>query len=227
MLIHPEGQPYYYRDTGLKIVTEASINRSEVWDKLSEWISGIEGALQCKGISPAESMELFLQPHENWETCGYYLANHATRSLFWLDQVSSELIGYDGNTSFSHLSAYIPLTSVVPGTEKLLPLQQNSHWRDYTGLMSSTFPCILGSSHHEQSTNFWATSITVKLVSEISVLRCTEDWQERLFKTRWHRQPQLSLTVLMTALNLSKYSKVPEVVSVQYRSKMWLLSLFL
>jgi hypothetical protein len=103
MLIHPEGQPYYFRDSELKIVTEASINRSEVWGKLSEWICGIEGALRCKGILPTESMELFIQPHEDWESCGYYFANHATRSLFWLDAVSSELIGYDGNTSFSHL----------------------------------------------------------------------------------------------------------------------------
>jgi len=103
MFIHPEGQPYYYRNNGLRIVTEASINRREVWDKLSEWISGIEGALRCKGITPTDSMELFLQPNEYEDTCGYYLANHATRTLFWLDQVSSELIGYDGNTSFSHL----------------------------------------------------------------------------------------------------------------------------
>ena len=119
MLIHPEGQPYYFRDCELKIVTEASINRSEVWDKLSEWINGVEGALRCKGILPTESMELFLQPHEDWKSCGYYFANHATRSLFWLDQVSSELIGYDGNTSFSHLSACIPLISIVIGTEEV------------------------------------------------------------------------------------------------------------
>lgn len=119
MLIHPEGQPYFFRDSELRVVTEASINRSEVWDKLLEWINGIEGALRCKGISPTESMELFLQPHEDWTCCGYYLANHATRSLFWLDQVSSELISYDGNTSFSHLSSCIHPLSIILGTEKL------------------------------------------------------------------------------------------------------------
>lgn len=74
-------------------------------DKVSGWVLSIEDALRIKGIALSDSTELFLEPSEDLEFCRYYLADHAKRSLFWLDQVSTELLGYAQVASTSHLSA--------------------------------------------------------------------------------------------------------------------------
>lgn len=100
---HPEGQPYFHRTTGLRVVTEAYLYRSETMDRVSAWASRIEDALLIKGIKPSHTVELFLQPCEDLESCGYYLVDHATRSEFWIDQVSTEFLGLRRVVSISHL----------------------------------------------------------------------------------------------------------------------------
>ena len=103
---HPEGQTYFYRSAGLRVVTEACIHRPEIMDKVSSWTSSVENALRIKGITPPATTELFLEPHEGLESCGYYLVDHTTRSEFWIDQVSTEVLQLDRVVSISHLSAF-------------------------------------------------------------------------------------------------------------------------
>jgi len=100
---HPEGQPYFHRSAGLRVVTEAYLYRSEIMDKVSCWASSIEEALRIRGIETSDKMELFLEPGEDLESCGYYLVNHSTRSEFWIDQVSTEFLGLRQVVSLSHL----------------------------------------------------------------------------------------------------------------------------
>jgi len=104
--IHPEGQTYFYRSAGLRIVTEACIYRPEIMDKISSWASSVEDALRIKGVTPPATTELFLEPYEDLETCGYYLIDHTTRSESWIDQVSTEVLRLQQVVSISHLSAF-------------------------------------------------------------------------------------------------------------------------
>jgi hypothetical protein len=101
---HPEGQPYFHRNAGLRVVTEAYLYRSEIMDKISCWTNSIEKALRIRGIEPSDKMELFLEPREDLESCGYYLVDHSTHSEFWIDQVSTEFLGLRQVVSLSHLS---------------------------------------------------------------------------------------------------------------------------
>jgi hypothetical protein len=101
---HPEGQTYFYRSAGLRVVTEAFIYRPEIMDKISSWADRVEDALKIKGITPPATTELFLEPYEGLESCGYYLVDHATRSEFWIDQVSTEVLDLGRVVSISHLS---------------------------------------------------------------------------------------------------------------------------
>jgi hypothetical protein len=103
---HPEGQTYFYRSVGLQIVTEACMYRPEIMDKISTWASSIEDALRIKGITLSATTELFLEPYEGLESCGYYFVDHATRSEFWIDRVSTEVLDLQRVVSISHLSTF-------------------------------------------------------------------------------------------------------------------------
>jgi hypothetical protein len=102
---HPEGQTYFHRSTGLRVITEACIYRQEILEKISSWANSIEEALKVKGVKPSSTTELFLEPYDGLETCGYYFVDHSTRSEFWLDQVSTEALDLGQVVSISHLSA--------------------------------------------------------------------------------------------------------------------------
>ena len=102
---HPEGKIYFYRSVGLRVVTEAYLFHPEIMDKISSWVRCVEDAFHMKSISPSVTTELFLEPREDLESCGYYMVDHATRTEFWLNQVSTELLEIGQVVSMSHLSA--------------------------------------------------------------------------------------------------------------------------
>jgi hypothetical protein len=58
-----------------------------------------------KGITPSATTELFLEPSDDLESCGYYVVDHSTHSEFWLDQVSTEFLDFGRVVSISSLSA--------------------------------------------------------------------------------------------------------------------------
>jgi len=101
--VHPEGQTYFYRGAGLRVVTEACLYRPEIMDKVSTWIRSIEDALRIKGVTPSATTELFLEPYKSLKSCGYYFVDHTTRSEFWIDQVSTEILQLQPVVSISHL----------------------------------------------------------------------------------------------------------------------------
>lgn len=101
---HPEGQPYFHHTAGLRVVTEAWLYDSETMAKVSSWAKSIEDALRIKDIKLSDTMELFLEPREDMKSCGYYLVEHGTHTIFWLDQVSTDVLGLGQVVSISHLS---------------------------------------------------------------------------------------------------------------------------
>jgi hypothetical protein len=101
---HPEGKPYFCRNAGLRVVTEAYLYHPEMMNKVSFWTSSLEKAFQTKGMKLSTTTELFLEPRDDMESCGYYLVDHATRTEFWINPVSTALLGVGRVTSISHLS---------------------------------------------------------------------------------------------------------------------------
>ncbi|KIM86756.1 hypothetical protein PILCRDRAFT_815998 [Piloderma croceum F 1598] len=100
---HPEGKPYFCRNAGLRVVTEAYLYHPEIMNKVSFWTSSLETAFQKKGMKLPTTTELFLEPRDDMESCGYYLVDHATRTEFWINPVSTASLGVGRVTSISHL----------------------------------------------------------------------------------------------------------------------------
>jgi hypothetical protein len=102
---HPEGKPYFYLKSHLRVVTEAYLYRPEVMDKIIYWSEGIQALLSHKGTTIGENVELLLQLDDEYpDSCAYYFVDHATRSVFWLHEVSTEDLNLYPVTSKSHLS---------------------------------------------------------------------------------------------------------------------------
>jgi hypothetical protein len=92
--------------------------------------------LEC-GVTLPQACELFVelwvdeQPHAT-STCAYYFIDHHSRSLFWLEPTSSELLDMGMLVSDSHMSACSLLVLCSKGW---LSFEQILHWRDSTGSM--------------------------------------------------------------------------------------------
>ncbi|KAF7983487.1 hypothetical protein HWV62_21798 [Athelia sp. TMB] len=125
---HPEGAKYFYRARGKHIstVTDADIYNSAVLAKVNAWTEQIERALCDKPIVVSSpSIELFLEPADDLSICRYYLVDHATRSEFWIDEITSELLDFGQVASTSHLKTalevqywdhvqYYPMHTTIP-----------------------------------------------------------------------------------------------------------------
>lgn len=101
--IHPEGKAYFWRDSGLSIVTEACMYDPETAEKVCVWATEVERQLECQGY-PLDNLELFLETDNNDYDCSYYLVNRATNSVFWLLDYSTTDLGIRDVVSDSHLS---------------------------------------------------------------------------------------------------------------------------
>jgi hypothetical protein len=111
---HPEGQAYFYRHSHPRIVTEAHLYRSEVMAAILGFAKHIEELILERNIVLEDSIELLLQIDEaDLQSCEYYFVDHATRAVFWLEEVSTEDFGISPAISTSHLS-----TSCFPLCEK-------------------------------------------------------------------------------------------------------------
>ncbi|EIW78387.1 hypothetical protein CONPUDRAFT_167409 [Coniophora puteana RWD-64-598 SS2] len=103
--IHPEGKRYHamnWRD--FRVVTEDNIHDSEVSLRLTtaiQWID--EVAIQSTSFNPG-FVELFIELCDSDKelVCRYYFVDHAAKTQFWLDSVSTEELGLDAAVSSSH-----------------------------------------------------------------------------------------------------------------------------
>ncbi|KAF6764333.1 hypothetical protein DFP72DRAFT_420556 [Ephemerocybe angulata] len=98
---HPEGQVYFVRSGPIRVVTDSYLYKSEVSDKIVSWVQIIEKEAASKGFSLTETVELYVQLED--EDCNYYFADHAARTLFWLDDYDTSELGLLPVVSPSHL----------------------------------------------------------------------------------------------------------------------------
>ncbi|KIK68523.1 hypothetical protein GYMLUDRAFT_92048 [Collybiopsis luxurians FD-317 M1] len=102
---HPEGQLYFYRNSALKITTDAYLYSSEILVKVLFWAKKLEAMLEEKQIPLSETMELYIMIEGN--DCAYYFIDHVSKSSFWLESIQSEELGIPHVDSPSHLNLYL------------------------------------------------------------------------------------------------------------------------
>lgn len=102
--IHPEGQLYFYCDGPLKVVTEGYLHDPEVPERISHWTSEVLKSIDGLGIALTGSIELYLELDDDDKySCLYYLINHSTQSIFWLESMPTTLLDISPIVSTSHL----------------------------------------------------------------------------------------------------------------------------
>jgi len=100
--IQPEGKEYFYRNSGLPVVTEARMYDPKTADKVCAWATEVERQAESQGfVLGSKNMELFLEIDEN--NCSYYLVDRATATLFWLTEYTTTELGLQSVVSDSHL----------------------------------------------------------------------------------------------------------------------------
>lgn len=93
---------YFYRDSALRIVTEAYLYCPDTMTRITFWSETIERLLQKNEIVLSAQTELFLQIEDN--DCAYYFIDHTARTEFWLDVVSTDDLNMLPVVSPTHLS---------------------------------------------------------------------------------------------------------------------------
>ena len=80
--------------SGITIVTDSDLVESRVSDRLNAWLTIICNMAIEKHVQIPETSHLFLEVHQDSDTCNYYFADHGLRTVFWLhmlDTISARL----------------------------------------------------------------------------------------------------------------------------------------
>ncbi|KAJ3788474.1 hypothetical protein GGU10DRAFT_306920 [Lentinula aff. detonsa] len=92
--IHPEGACYYVYQNG-RYYTDANIMDDLTKDRIVACINDFDDFIRSRSIQLSSRtntvFNLHTDPYDpDKYTCQYYIADHATRSVFWLDAVDAE-----------------------------------------------------------------------------------------------------------------------------------------
>jgi hypothetical protein len=112
--VHPEGKRYAHKFTkdGISVVTEAHVTDPGVSERLGGCLAMIRVLTARKNISLAKTTDLFLEIDQNSRKCGYWFADHAHRTIFWLHPVDTNTVGLPVSHSKRHLrESYIVFSS--------------------------------------------------------------------------------------------------------------------
>ena len=64
----------------------------------------VEQLAAAQGIQLSLSSELYLELDDSTDSCKYYILDHATRSIFWLDGGNTQELELSPVSSTDHLS---------------------------------------------------------------------------------------------------------------------------
>ena len=104
----PGGREYFYRDSGLPVVTEARMYDPKTANKVCAWATEVERQAKIQGLVLDKNVELFIEIYENY--CKYYLVDRVAATLFWLTEYTTTELGLQPAVSDSHLSEYRTIT---------------------------------------------------------------------------------------------------------------------
>ena len=104
--VHPEGQRYFHRsgeDASLSVVTESDVQKPETMVRITSVVKRIEEHLDG-WRTPYSAIEVYIQVENDG---GYYLINHTTRTVFWVDGHSTSELDLGVVASAYHLGKLI------------------------------------------------------------------------------------------------------------------------
>lgn len=101
--VQPEGQIYFACESNPRIVTDAYMHTPAVQERILRFVDILNKTIEAKGIVLPESVECALKPDDDQDVCFYYFVDHASHTLFWLKEVSSEAVSLPHCVSESHL----------------------------------------------------------------------------------------------------------------------------
>ena len=105
MSVHPKGKRYAHQITGdrISVITEAHVADPEVAEQLEGCLAMIRALAAEEGVHLSETTDLFVEVDHDSRDCGYWFADHAHRTIFWLHPVDSNIIGLPDIYSKRHL----------------------------------------------------------------------------------------------------------------------------
>ena len=71
------------------------------------WSDEVVKTFREIGVPLSDSYELYLEFDEDDLSCGYYIADHSKRCIFWLEPVSTEDVGMNPGFSMEHFREYL------------------------------------------------------------------------------------------------------------------------
>ena len=95
MSVHPKGKRYAHQITGdqISVITEAHVTDPGVAEQLESCLAMIRALAVEEGVHLSETTDLFVEVDHDSRDCGYWFADHANRTIFWLHPVDSNTIG--------------------------------------------------------------------------------------------------------------------------------------
>jgi len=102
--IHPEGKRYAYYTTedGISVVTEAHVSDPCVARLLENSVAMLKALATKENVQLPTTTDLFLEIDQDTETCSYWFADHALRTVFWLHPVHTYSSGLPDSYSERH-----------------------------------------------------------------------------------------------------------------------------
>ncbi|KAJ7203790.1 hypothetical protein GGX14DRAFT_501350 [Mycena pura] len=92
--VHPEGALYYAHDS-MNIFTDCPMHEKSTFEIVMKFIHAIQEFRSANGILPDPKVDLVLEvtiddSEQGPSTCGYYLADHDKRTIFWYHSFAME-----------------------------------------------------------------------------------------------------------------------------------------
>jgi hypothetical protein len=106
--IHPEGKRYSYHTTkdGISVITEARVSDPGVAEQLESGVAKLRALAAEENVDLLATTDLFLEIDQDTETCSYWFADHANRTVFWLHPVDTDAVGLPDSHSKRHLRGF-------------------------------------------------------------------------------------------------------------------------
>ncbi|KAI0366832.1 hypothetical protein BV20DRAFT_1123971 [Pilatotrama ljubarskyi] len=153
--IQPEGQLYFSCESTPRLVTDAYMYSTAVQDKVMRFAGAVAKVMEMKHITLSPSAEVYLSPSDDQEECYYYIADHSSRALSWLEEVDLDQLCIPDVVSESHLRYALAdlywqhveqfpchrLDSLSLNVEELIAIFVHGEG-DHMTSMNSTFPYV-------------------------------------------------------------------------------------
>ncbi|KAJ3540287.1 hypothetical protein NM688_g6248 [Phlebia brevispora] len=107
--VNPEGSIYFVHDSAsTRIITDTPISE-EQFPRFSNLIQYFEAHLLQQEIKLADTTEVYIQFDDSGYGCRYhyYIVDHITQQICWLEPVASGDVGFHSAASLSHLELQV------------------------------------------------------------------------------------------------------------------------